>query len=427
MPSVSISEWLKGLLDDKVDREDHTSFDSAIRALAYEAGEHNQGTQTTTAGSSAGSQPTDPFDTLGQVVGRFGGIGSKTSLKQKTDIHQLMGLYPGLTTIAISPIGVFDSFKELGGVTELDISDSGVNPLTVTQPADPHRSNREHTGTVVSQVESLLQPFLVDATEEEEEDEKIQIKILRKALSQVYELRGCMEGEASPQRGQPTLGDLHEALSRLADDPEEPDVARDAASSLVKTLDELEDGDVYGLLNKSRRLAIEENEINLVQLSEVTGGDHAKVVASAAVLNAIREAKAISGPVLIVLDEAHYYFSGSPFQEVLHQEFRHGRHHDIAYDYNTQQFADTYGQGMDILNHNTDIVEVYPPYHLEEESETEGADLNLNLSEDHQEFLKMPPGKAPVEYLQRTQDAEWNVCAYNPQGREEELLQKHNS
>lgn len=423
MPSVSISEWLKGLLDDKVDREDHTSFDSAIRALAYEAGEHNQEIQTTSARSSAGIQPTDPFDTLGQVVGRFGGIGSKKSLKQKMDIHRLMGLYPDLTTIAISPIGVFDSFKEFGGVTELDISDSAVNPLTVTQPADPLRSNKEHMETAVSQVESLLQLFLVDGAEAG--GEKAQIKTLQRALFQVYELRGCMEEEASPQGEQPTLADLHGTLSRLADDPEEPEAVRDAASSLVKTLDELEDGDVYGLLNESGRLAIEENEINLVQLSEVTGSDHAKVVASAAVLNAIREAKTISGPVLIVLDEAHYYFSGSPFQEVLHQEFRHGRHHDIAYDYNTQRFADTYGQGMEILNHNTDIVEVYPPYENVEVSETEG--LNLSLSEDHQEFLMMPPGKAPVEYLQRTQDAGWNVCAYNPQGREEELLQKHNS
>jgi hypothetical protein len=425
MPSVSISEWLKGLLDKKVDREDHTSFDSAIRALAYEAGEHNQDTPATTARSSTGDHPTDPFDTLGQVVGRFGGIGSKKALKQKMDIHRLMGLYPDLTTIAISPIGVFDSFKEFDGVSELNIADSGVNPFTVTQPADLVLSHQEHRETSMSQVVSLLRLFLVD--EDEAGNEEAQIAALQKAVFQLYELRGYIEGEPSLREEPPTLADLHETLSRLADEPEESGAVRDAASNLVKTLDELESSDVYGLLNESGRLAIEENEINLVQLSEVTGGDHAKVVNSAAVLNAIREAKTISGPVLIVLDEAHYYFSENPFQEVLHQEFRHGRHHDIAYDYNTQLFADTYSQGMEILNHNTDIVEVYPPYHLEEEPETVEADLNLDLSEDHQEFLKMPPGKAPVEYLQRTQDTGWDICAYNPQGREEELLQKHSN
>ncbi|QLH82375.1 ATP-binding protein [Halosimplex pelagicum] len=419
---MSISEWLKGLLDEKVEREGHTSFDSAIRSLAYEAGEHRRDTQPTTTRSSTDVHPTDPFDTLGQIVGRFGGIGSKKNLKQKMDIHRLTGLYPDITTIAISPTGHFETFSEFDRVTEHNISNSGINPLTITQPANPVASNQEHIQTSVSQVVSHLRAFLING--EGAGNEEAQIGALQKAVFQLYELGGYTEEEASPQEEQPTLADLHETLDRLTDDPEESNTVREAASSLVKTLDEHKAGDVYRLLNKSGRLGIKENEMNLIQLSDITGSTHAQVVNSVAVLNAIREGQAISGPVLIVLDGAHYYFSQNPFREVLCQEFRHARHHNIAYDYNTQRLADVSREGESVI-HETSVVEIHPPYRAEEEAGGEEMGLESSLSEEHWEFLDMPPGEAPVEYLQRTKETGWSICAYNPQGREKELLQQH--
>lgn len=422
MPSVSISEWLKGLLDKKVEREGHTSFDSAIRSLAYEAGEHRQDTQSTTTGSSTNLHPTDPFGTLGQVVGRFGGKGNKKNLKQKMDIHRLTGLYPDLTTIAISPNGQFETFSKFDRVTEHNISNSGINPLTISQPANPVLSNQEYIQTSVSQVVTLLRSFLING--EEAGNGEAQIGALQKAVFQLYELGGYMEEETSPQGEQPTLAGLHKTLGRLADDPEESDTVREAASSLVKTLDEYNGGDVYRLLNESGRLAIEKNEMNLVQLSDITGSTHAQIVNSVAVLNAIREGQAISGPVLIVLDGAHYYFSQNPFWEVLCQEFRHARHHNIAYDYNTQHLADVSSEGESVI-HETSVVEIYPPYRAEEEVGSEEMGLKSSLSEEHWEFLNMPPSEAPIEYLQRTQETGWSICAYNPQGREKDLLQQH--
>lgn len=224
--------------------------------------------------------------------------------------------------------------------------------------------------------------------------------VLRHAIKRVYADAGITSDVETHSKQSPTIADLIEVITEIAENPEEYDIAtakasqdkvRDWATDLEVALQPFKDGGVYDNLAGESDLDIlstdnDGGEMVYIDLQQEEGrGDSNKAFLMQLLLSTVyQQAKKTDENTMLVIDEAHYLLKNKDNLGYITQIVRHSRHVDMRLVFASQTLDEFYAnEDAKTITSQCSIKMLHKLSGLDKEIAEE-----LGLTENQYDFVK---------------------------------------
>jgi len=309
----------------------------------------------------------DRFEQSGHNMLISGKIGSGKSYLAKLTMWRRLMMDPDSEVLLIDPVGGFtDVVNAVGGQHVTIDSQTTINPLEIKQVDDLEEIEGDPYNDKIRSVMGLFGAHFKGKRELSKEEEGV----LRRAIRYAYLERGITKDVSTHDRQSPTVDNVLAVLQKMADGkpsgafldvPEDVEAEittinsetsveqqeraeekaeriSDYAHSVLLGLEDFQRGGQRENLNGRTNVKLQDRVVQF-DLSSVADGSNEGLVMHIVLDWLFQRAKANTGKMIVMIDEAHYMLGHDQALEMLNLFARHSRH---------------YGSGLTLISQTVD-------------------------------------------------------------------------
>lgn len=338
----------------------------------------------------------DPFDSetnYNQVI--IGDSGGGKSYDVKLQALREASRNDDKMIIMLDPLGGFHGVSAALDAEHVVVGGNrGLNPMEIQRPSDEAIERIGDSFDPLSNKYSSVLSFFDNYFRAQGFSDGLGEKrvILNEAIVETYAEAGITHDVDTHSKESPTIRDLRETLSEMANNPEEYDPANEDQKELISEqagqlhtyLKPFVSGQ-YQNLGKQSEMDLKNEDFIYVDLEqqESSKGGGSGLMMQLLFQIIYERAKASPKEVIFIIDEAQYMLKDGASLEFLSQRVRHARHFDMSIRFATQNVKDFMrtDEATDIIN-NSYLTIFHRTKEIQEFKD------ELGLSDAHANFIE---------------------------------------